>query len=360
MDDIGGFFRTVPPAIWLTPIVLGVLYVGLTAVILRRAAARRRRERQAAAPLQMPDKAKRANLPLGDFLRGQLPDRPLEPAKWTVPAALRNLPEPDLDLLTSPIVIEDEGSDAADDSAQAETADVTPAGENEHDWVAAVVPEQEEVSAMTSNHVEYDSPAGPEDVPIGDAVEVLSVWRDLSDGRLIIQMGNQRYRTLGEIPSADLARRFVAIVRELSAMVNNTAARSTGAQTAPGESAAAVPPPDTPTGSMRTRMGLLTADQELPKPHMLRQVTRTMAGQKPVVPPPEPPPGIADSVEDFLQFRLSSTPQFATRSIHIRPTHDQGVRIEVDGHYYDAIDDVVDPDVREFLFAMMREWEARH
>jgi hypothetical protein len=36
------------------------------------------------------------------------------------------------------------------------------------------------------------------------------------------------------------------------------------------------------------------------------------------------------------------------------------VRIEVDGHYYDAIDDVVDPDVREFLFAMMREWEARH
>ncbi len=358
MDDIGGFFRTVPPAIWLTPIILGVLYVGLTAIIIRRAAARRRRERQAAAPLQMPDKPRRVNLPLGDFLRGQLPDRPMEPARWTIPAELRNLPEPDLDLLTSPIDIE--GSDAADDSAQAETADVTPADENGQNWVAAVVPEQEAMSAMTPNHVEYDNPTEPEDVPIGDAVEVMSVWRDLSDGRLIIQMGNQRYRTLSEIPNADLARRFVAIVRELWAMVNSTAARSTGAQFAPGESAAGVPPPDTPTGSMKARMGLLTADQEQPKPHMLRQVTRSMAGQKPVIPPPEPPPGIAGSVEDFLQFKLSSTPQFATRSVHIRPAHDQGVRIEVDGHYYDAIDDVVDPDVREFLFAMMREWEARH
>jgi len=36
------------------------------------------------------------------------------------------------------------------------------------------------------------------------------------------------------------------------------------------------------------------------------------------------------------------------------------VRIEVDGHYFDAIGDVIDPDVRDFLLAMMREWEARH
>lgn len=357
MDDIGGFFRTVPPAIWLTPIVLGVLYVGLTVVIFRRAAARRRRERQAAAPLLRPDKPRRTNLPLGDFLRGQLPDRPLEPAEWTIPAELRNLPEPDLDLLTSPIVIE--SPDTIDDSAQAETSAVTPADENQHAWVAAVVPEQEEVSAMTPANVENNSSIEPEDVSIGDAVEVMSVWRDLSDGKLIIQMGNQRYRALSEIPSTELSRRFVAIVRELWAMVNNATALGTGAQLASGESAPAVPLPDTPTGSMKARMGLLTADQEQPKPHMLKQVARQMAGQKPVS-PPEPPAGIAGSIEDFLQFKLSNTPQFATRSIHIRPTHDQRVRIEVDGHYYDAIGDVIDPDVREFLFAMMREWEARH
>ena len=70
--------------------------------------------------------------------------------------------------------------------------------------------------------------------------------------------------------------------------------------------------------------------------------------------------GIAGAVEDFLQFKLSNTPQFATRTIHIRPTHDSGLRIEVDGHSYDSIGDIIDADVREFLFNMMREWEARH
>ncbi|HLY27480.1 MAG TPA: hypothetical protein VKQ72_14140, partial [Aggregatilineales bacterium] len=63
---------------------------------------------------------------------------------------------------------------------------------------------------------------------------------------------------------------------------------------------------------------------------------------------------------DFLQFKLASHPQFSTRSIHIKPGQNQGVRIEVDNHSYDGIGDVVDPDVREFLFSVMREWDARH
>jgi len=31
----------------------------------------------------------------------------------------------------------------------------------------------------------------------------------------------------------------------------------------------------------------------------------------------------------------------------------------VDNHFYDHIGDIVDPDVRDFLSTMMKEWEAR-
>ena len=192
-------------------------------------------------------------------------------------------------------------------------------------------------------------------IDLGDAVEVMRVWRDLSDGSLIIQMGDQRYRSLSDIQSPDLTRRFVAVVRELWALVNTSPARVTGSNESP-----AVPPPSNSAGSMKSRMGLLNAEQEPPKPqHMLKQVAKQALGQGGAA-QPEQPSGIANAVEDFLQFKLSTTPEFSKRSIHFRPSHDLGVRIEVDGHYYDSIGDVVDADVREFLQELMREWEARH
>ncbi|MBO9308514.1 MAG: hypothetical protein J7551_01890, partial [Chloroflexi bacterium] len=74
----------------------------------------------------------------------------------------------------------------------------------------------------------------------------------------------------------------------------------------------------------------------------------------------QPEVSIAEQIEEFLQARLLASPQFSTRSIHVRPTPDHGVRIEVDGRFYDTVAEVIDPDVREFLMTIMREWEARH
>jgi hypothetical protein len=192
----------------------------------------------------------------------------------------------------------------------------------------------------------------------GDAVEVMRVWRDLSDGTLIIQMGNQRYRTLSDIKNPDLARRFMAVVRELWAMVNASPARATSAQPAPTNGTATALP-EAPLIAPKPRMGLLKTEYEPPKQGVFTQLTRDLR-QNPNAVPEESSTGIAGAVEEFLQYKLSNTPQYAARSIHIRPSHNHGVTIEVDGHFYEAIGDVIDPDVREFLFALMREWEARH
>ena len=78
-------------------------------------------------------------------------------------------------------------------------------------------------------------------------------------------------------------------------------------------------------------------------------------------PPPAnaEPAGIAASVEEYLQNRLPASPEFAQRGIHVRPSLDHGIKIEVDGRFYEGIDEVPDEAVREFLLTVMREWEAR-
>src|SRR5690349_7823680 len=105
MEDLGGFIKQVPPIILLAPIVFGVLYIGLTAFIIRRASKRRRLQREAKE--QMRQHTSGSRNPMENFLSGELPDKPLRPAEWTVPAELRDLPEPDLDILTDPVLMDD-------------------------------------------------------------------------------------------------------------------------------------------------------------------------------------------------------------------------------------------------------------
>ncbi len=340
--EIGDFIRQVPPGIVMAPIIFGALYIALTIYILRRAAARRRQKQQQAAttPVVAPVKSKWSSVSLGNLLRTEPAEKPPKSAEWSVSAELRGLPEPDLDMLVSPVALGQADLAAMVHSLQ--PAPEEPTAATSADLVAVMAPAQEEMPAMTN----VSSDASPEMAEPGDAIEVMRIWRDLNDGGLIIQMGNQRYRALNEVQNPDLVRRFVAVVRELSAVANNAPVRSTGTQ--PAGTAPGIRKPGAPG-----------AEPEQARPGVIRQIARQGFKQSPGTPPAQSA-GIADEVEDYLQFKLSSTPEFASRSIHIRTSHDHGVRIEVDGHYYDAIGDVVDPDVREFLFAMMREWEARH
>jgi len=210
---------------------------------------------------------------------------------------------------------------------------------------AAPVNRQTLVKADSRSPVENDN-----NETSRDTVEVLRVYRHLDGGGLIIEMSNKRYSTLEEIQNADLSRRFTGLVNELAVMANelqnsdidDTEPNSTDGSATSGPSA---------------RIGLLKGQQEVPKRDFIHSFARVAMAQTDVQ---ETSAGIADAVEEFLQFKLSNTPQFAERSIHIRSGRDHAISIEVDGHYYNRIGDVVDPDVRDFLLGMMREWEARH
>ncbi len=349
MDDVGGFIKQVPIGLLLAPVVFGVLYILVMIFIFRRAAERRRRKAEGLPPISKM-KAKNNG---GNFFNGRLPNKPLEAAAWSVPTALRGLPEPDLEMLSSPALLTE--PETVESAMTAPTMD----------WLAMIAPVPQEITMSTTKLPTSDADKGKKTVDLTDAIEVMRVWRDLSDGSLIIQMGEQRYRSVSEITNADLGRRFTAVVRELWTMINNgVSSRPSGSLTA-SDSPLGVPPPEGSAGGMKARIGMLNPppdpEEQKAKPGFMRQVARTALGQSSVPAQPEPARrnGIADAVEEYLQFKLTNTPQFQARSIHVRPSIDGGVRIDVDGHYYDGIGDVIDADVRDFLFGVLREWEAR-
>ena len=75
---------------------------------------------------------------------------------------------------------------------------------------------------------------------------------------------------------------------------------------------------------------------------------------------PVPELNIAGAIEAYLQYKISHTPDYQSRSIHIYPSPDGGVSIEVDGLFYDSVGDIPDNDTREFIAGAIQEWQERH
>ena len=84
-------------------------------------------------------------------------------------------------------------------------------------------------------------------------------------------------------------------------------------------------------------------------------ITAKRRGKTPSEPIPEI--NVAGAIEEYLQYKLRQTPEYAGRALHVRPAPDGGVRIQVDARFYEAVGDVDDPVIREFLTRTIQEWQ---
>lgn len=200
-------------------------------------------------------------------------------------------------------------------------------------------------------------PRGSADsAPPADSVELLRVFRDLSDGTLIVEVDGRRFSSADELAGANLTRRFSKVVKDLAQWVRDAQARAS--QAPPTSSPAPASAPGKPV-----RHGL--PDDEMPSMGpgtMLRQMTRAAMGQKPETPPEESAPelSIPEQIEELLQARLIHMPEFRERTIHVKPSLSGGVRIQVDDTYYEGVGDIAEDDVRALLQDVVREWENRY
>jgi hypothetical protein len=210
-----------------------------------------------------------------------------------------------------------------------------------------------------------------------DAVEVLTVLRDVADGSLIIQIGSQSYRHPAAGADSDFMRRLNGALRDLNA----GASAPTGSAPAPAPKPAMPPPAASTTGVGGEDY------PPFPPPSMPPIPTATSTGTIPAVKPPLPgdlpkfriedqPPmtgrrgnkgpkvdipeiNIGASIEAFLQHKRVQNGDFTGRHIHVRSGLGGAIVIEVDGQFYDAVGDVKDAAVRAYLQSTIEEWQAR-
>lgn len=207
------------------------------------------------------------------------------------------------------------------------------------------------------------------------AKEVVVILRDETDGRLMVQIGDKTYRTLTSAP--DAKKQFVAIMKELSEVVakpDDSApapvaepepSPTTDAEMPPLEDLTAVepppkpktapPPPITPDGKIPGALPSFKLEDNQPK---VKQEGGLFRRAK-VEYEPVPELNLGMAIETYLQHKLKHTPEYAGRNFHIHNTASGGVRIQIDDQFYDAVDEIADPEVRAFIQETILEWHDR-
>jgi len=211
-----------------------------------------------------------------------------------------------------------------------------------------------------------------------EAVEVLTVMRDVSGGGLIVQIGEKTRRVTHDMDDAELHQKLSAILKELArstGMSSPAPAAAPKPQAAPqAETSAAEPvaqvaeskPEPVPARkSQAEESPRLTAAPsarsaafDLPTYTLDSPTPTTRRDLKRAIEQPVPELDIAGRIEAFLQHKLATTGAFAGRALHVLPAED-GIRIQVDEAYYDAVDEIADSEVRTFLQTTIQEWQDR-
>jgi hypothetical protein len=204
-----------------------------------------------------------------------------------------------------------------------------------------------------------------------DVAEIMTVYRDLIEGGLIVQIGDKVYRHPPALADSDFKKRLNTTVRDLYSAIGDTslAPRKT-AETSPVEETdggisdadasepAPVPPAPRPAAPPPPTSATGAVPGDLPKFKMPDVTEPPKRGRRPT-PEPIPEINIAASIEAFLQYKISMTPEFIGRSLHVKSATDGGLIIEVDGAFYETVADVADPSARAFLQATIEEWQSR-
>ena len=196
-----------------------------------------------------------------------------------------------------------------------------------------------------------------------EAVEVMVLMRDVSDGTLIARIGGNAYTCPPAGADADFMRRYTIAVRDLSASAADVPRQPRPVTAAPPPAApapSAAPPPATkPAAAPAAGTASSDIPGDLPKFASPETTEAPRLGRRPTSTAPIPEINVAASIEAYLQFRLLSEERFADRSIHVLPAGADGVRIEVDGESFEHIDDVTDPAVQAFLRETIADWQSR-
>lgn len=247
------------------------------------------------------------------------------------------------------------------------------------------------------------------------AKTVVTILRDPVDDRLLIHLDGVAYRSINDYPASK--RKFTALMKELAANIAESAPPRAGSRSRKAKPAAAPSSPEddepvTPPPAKSTAPAVTSsegydlpplddlvhgpkpaaASPQSPPPSLEPTVKAALEPEKPPVDAdapgalpdykalgasdkvvktggilrrnkleltPLPELNIAAAIEAYLQHRLGATRRFLGRRIHVHSAPSGGVRIEVDGTFFESVNDIEDAEVRDFIAASIQEWQDR-
>ena len=202
----------------------------------------------------------------------------------------------------------------------------------------------------------------PRGAAAGSAHEVLRVLRDNLTGRVVIELGGQRYSSLDDVLDPDLRRALQLTLTDLAAFQGDLSA---GEPARPSQPMPAVqPPPERVEQAAPARpsnppapRGMSYEAQSLPRPSMnpFKQMAVLREMSK------NPPPAtmtITEQIDAVLQEHIRGT-ALVERGIHMRPGPRGDAVFYLDGTSYTGVEELPDEAVRVVVRAAIAEWEAR-
>ncbi|MBK9052488.1 MAG: hypothetical protein IPL78_16725 [Chloroflexi bacterium] len=185
-------------------------------------------------------------------------------------------------------------------------------------------------------------------------MEVMRVFRVPPLGKIVVELGGNRYLNLAEIPEPEVKRRVLAAIGDLVVFAEGYQ-KLVDADVAPPLAAIA-----------------RTPSPALPQTHSLSTSPRSSstANEKPAVSASRPTPtgplpeaaiatmvSIANQIDEILQRFIAADPALAHRSVHLKQSANGGLLIEVDTQTYKRPNEIEDPAVREVIKRALKEWE---
>lgn len=210
-----------------------------------------------------------------------------------------------------------------------------------------------------------------------DELEIMRVWRVPPLGKLVIEVRGQRYHRLDEIRDPKLKQRLLAAIGELISFAD-------GYQTLVDAGFAPVLTPTSQPAAVESDPTELTAEQaeflarlEAQRDEIAAsKPRRSLGGPARLSLEPEPlvvftetgevkpanaparPKSIAEQIDAILQKHLATNPTLSNRIVALEQNPAGGIRIKVDGAYYEKPADIPDKEVQLAIKMAVKEWNA--
>jgi hypothetical protein len=206
---------------------------------------------------------------------------------------------------------------------------------------------------------------------MANELEMMRVLRLPPRSQLVVEVGRSRYRKLSEIAEAEVRQRVVAAIGELIVFAGGYQTL-VDAGVAPALESGPSRPAEAPLTERQARFLESLERQKAAMKAVTESGTAPAAAEMPIPPvaaePPPAAPGIPPNspassfiqeIDALLQEHVRANPRLAGRRINLEQAPNGGLRIHVDGRYYDRPAEVEEKEVELVIRKALQEWEAR-